>query len=213
MKRVAIVDYGIGNTMSVMRAVEQVGGSPSLSSDPDAIRNADRVILPGVGAFEDGMDGLKRRGLDDAVIEFVATGRPLLGICLGMQMLMSKSKEHGQHVGLDLIPGKVVEIPCCEGEVRLRKIPHIGWSSLWLRDNNSTWNGTVLEDVPESAFVYFVHSFMAVPENIEHMAAHCIYEKLPVTAAVRKENVTGCQFHPEKSGPVGLLVVNRFMAL
>ena len=207
-----VVDYGIGNTLSVMRALKKVGVSPVLSGDPEMIRKAGRVVLPGVGAFQGGMNELKKRGIDEAIHEFVGTGRPFLGICLGMQMLLSKSLEHGSHEGLNLIPGTVIQIPQGDEMVQHRKIPHIGWNALHPGPSYTSWHTTMLEDTPVGEFYYFVHSFMAVPDDPEFLLATCVYEGLEVPAAVNKENITGCQFHPEKSGDAGLAILRNFVA-
>ena len=212
MSAVVIVDYGTGNIKSVQRGVERTGATAVLSFDPDEIVNADRVILPGVGAFEDGMKGLKQTGLDDAIYQFCNKGNPLLGICLGMQMLLQQSEEFGIHQGLSLIDGTVNEIPQAEGGSFKRKTPHIGWSAL-KKPQQQDWHNSCLENIEEGEFFYFVHSFMAVPTNPENRLAHCIYEGLSVTAAIQKENITGVQFHPEKSGEAGLKILKRFVTM
>lgn len=211
MSTVVVVDYGMGNIKSVQRGLEQAGASVILSSNPDEIAQADRVVLPGVGAFEDGMNGLVQDELDQALHHFAGKGNPLMGICLGMQMLLTSSQEFGSHQGLGLIPGKVQTIPHSENGVLKRKIPHIGWSALKKSVDSDGWNKTVLQDIKEGEFFYFVHSFMAVPGQQAHQLAYCIDEGLAVTAAIRKDNVTGLQFHPEKSGPAGLQILNRFV--
>ena len=211
MSTVVVVDYGMGNIKSVQRGLEQAGALVILSSNPDEIAQADRVVLPGVGAFEDGMNGLIQEELDQALHHFSGKGNPLMGICLGMQMLLTSSQEFGSHQGLGLIPGKVQTIPHSENGVLKRKIPHIGWSALKKSADSDGWNNTVLQDIKEGEFFYFVHSFMAVPGQQAHQLAYCIDEGLAVTAAIRKDNVTGLQFHPEKSGPAGLQILNRFV--
>jgi len=211
VKNVVVVDYGAGNIKSVQRGLEEVGASVSVSSDPELIANADRLILPGVGAFEDGMHGLKKANLIPAIIDFVTRGNPLLGICLGMQMLLDQSEEHGSHEGLKLIPGKVVDIPDQAVNGAFRKIPHIGWSSLLCSKQRNSWQGTIMGAVPEKEYVYFVHSYMAVPEFDEHLIAQCVYEELRITAVIQKDNIIGFQFHPEKSGEAGLELLHKFM--
>lgn len=207
-----IVDYGMGNIKSVQRGIERIGATAVLSFDPDEIVNADRVILPGVGAFEEGMKGLKQSGLDDAIYQFCNKGNPLLGICLGMQMLLEQSEEFGIHQGFSLIDGTVKKISQTEDDSFKRKTPHIGWSALQ-RPRQQDWNNSCLKDIEEGEFFYFVHSFMAVPLNPENRLAHCIYEGLSVTAAIQKENITGVQFHPEKSGEAGLKILKRFVTM
>lgn len=206
-KSVVIVDYGMGNIKSVSRAVEFVGASAVLSNDPNEIEKADRVILPGVGAFEDGMLGLTEFQLHDSLANFVATGRPLLGICLGMQMLFDESMENGQHKGLGLIGGSVVKIDHKIDDSRIRKIPHIGWAELQYVESNNN----IFHSAPDHAFCYFVHAFMGLPKNKEHLIAKVNYEGTDITAAVQDENVIGFQFHPEKSGEIGLNMLREFL--
>ncbi len=208
--KIVVVDYGMGNLFSVRRALEVAGGSGiEFSADPAALAGADRVVLPGVGAFADGMAGLSRAGFIEALQEFTATGRPLLGICLGMQMLMQESAEFGTTAGLGLIPGKVVAIERGRSDGTRRKLPSIGWAPL--QPGPEGWQGSALDETPVGAAVYFLHSFHAQVMHTGHMLASYDYEGMPVTAAVRRDNVTGMQFHPEKSGPVGLGILRRFV--
>lgn len=211
MNKVVVVDYGVGNLKSVLRGVEQVGGNAVLSDNPDEVCKAERLILPGVGAFAVGMAELRRRNLDSAILDFAKTGRPLLGICLGMQLLFEKTDEHGDHEGLGLISGRVVHIPANGGGVTERKLPHIGWCALKFTEEHRTWKNTILENINEGEFFYFVHSFMAIPENGGELLARCEYEKQDITAAVIKKNIIGTQFHPEKSGGIGLKVLKQFV--
>lgn len=208
--RVHVVDYGVGNLYSVARAVEKAGAEVVLTENRAEIATADRLILPGVGAFRDGMAGLAARGLDDAVRRFAATERPLLGICLGMQMLASESAEFGNYVGLDLIPGRVVPIPRLGADGTPHKVPFIGWAAL-----NPTraegFVGTPLEKV-EGDSVYLVHSYHLEPEADTDLLAVYNYDGLAITAATRRHNVFGCQFHPEKSGPTGLGIIASFLS-
>lgn len=207
--KITVVDYGIGNIFSVLRALEHAGSTPELSSDPDEIRSADRVVLPGVGAFANGMEGLRSRNLVEPLREFAKSGKPLLGICLGMQMLVDESEEFGTHQGLGLIPGKVVAIEARDEDGKRLKIPHIGWSPLTAP--NADWSGSPLRDVPEGSSAYFVHSFTVVPASDESRLADTTYGDCRISAAVRKDNVSGCQFHPEKSGEVGLRIIRNFV--
>lgn len=209
--RIAIVDYGVGNLYSVRRAVEHCGGEDVLvSADPELILGADRVILPGVGAFEDGMRGLRERGLVEPIVALAHAGKPLLGICLGMQMLATASEEFGQHAGLDLIPGQVVPIPRLASDGRAMKVPFIGWTPIDC-DNAQARTGSCLESHPAQAAVYLVHSFHVVPARAEHLLASYHFGGHRVTAAIRKDNITGFQFHPEKSGNVGLAIMRKFV--
>jgi glutamine amidotransferase len=209
--RVTIVDYGIGNLYSVRRAFETCGAEVTASSDPARIGEAERLVLPGVGAFADGMRGLEERHLVDPIRRYAASGRPLLGICLGMQMLATASQEFGVHQGLDLIPGRVLPLPLLDVEGRPHKIPHIGWTRL-LRPPGVLWSGTPLEDTPDGEAVYLVHSFAVVPDSEGDRLAGCLYGGHTVCTAIRRERVFGFQFHPEKSGKAGLAIVRRFLA-
>lgn len=211
MSSVVVVNYGMGNIQSVIRSIEQSGLTAVLSDNPDEIRKADRVILPGVGAFKDGMKELHQRELGPALQDFINTERPLLGICLGMQMLFDQSDEHGKHAGLGFIPGRVVKIPQDKSCTVKRKIPHIGWSALQYPEHRQNWENSVLESTNEGDFFYFVHSFMAMPYDNKHILAQCDYEDLTITASVKKDNITGCQFHPEKSAESGLEIINHFL--
>lgn len=208
---VVVIDYGVGNLLSVRRGLESCGATVSVTSDPAAILAAPRVVLPGVGAFANGMAALSRRGLDDVVREVAAKGVPLLGICLGMQMLLDTSEEFGATKGLGLIPGRVIAVPAKAADGSTRKTPHIGWSALQLSEGRENWAGTSLEAVKPGESVYFVHSFAAVPIEPGHRVADCVYGGTLLSAAIRRENVQGCQFHPEKSGQVGLRILDRFV--
>lgn len=206
-----IIDYGIGNLKSVQRGIIAVGGSAHISSSPEEILSANRLILPGVGAFGKGMEGLNCAGLVPVMKTYVESGRPLLGICLGMQMLMDYSEEFGITKGLGFIPGKVVEIPKQHVDGSYRKIPHIGWSALERPAGLNSWSDTLMKRIIAGDFFYFVHSFMAVPDSPSYILAQCEYESMQVTAAIRRDNVTGLQFHPEKSGSVGLKILEEFI--
>jgi glutamine amidotransferase len=209
--RIAIVDYGVGNLYSVRRAVEHCGGNDVVvSADPAVILAADRVILPGVGAFEDGMRGLRERALLEPIVALARAGKPLLGICLGMQMLATSSEEFGHHAGLDLIPGNVVPIPRQTSDGRSMKVPFIGWTPIEC-DNAESRLGSCLASHPTSAAVYLVHSFHVIPSSANHLLASYAFGGHRVTAAIRKDNITGLQFHPEKSGRVGLEIMRTFV--
>jgi imidazole glycerol-phosphate synthase subunit HisH len=213
VKKVVIVDYGIGNLLSACRAFQHIGARVDVSNDPKKILDADRLVLPGVGAFADGMESLRKSRLINPINEFVASHRPFLGICLGMQMMLSLSKEFGENKGLDLISGQVISIPPTAVNGDSQKIPHIGWSSLVLSRGVKSWEGGLLQGVKPGEAVYFVHSFMAVPRNQGHRIADCLYGDIPVSAVIGRDNIYGCQFHPEKSGKVGLKVLRRFLSL
>lgn len=211
MIEVTVIDYGVGNLLSVSRALEHCGARVTITSDVTAILRSPRVVLPGVGAYAEGMAALQSRGLDVVVREVAASGRPLLGICLGMQMLMDESEEFGVVPGLGLIPGRVVKIPATAVNGEAHKIPHIGWNELVSPVQGCSWQTDLLADVKLGEAVYFVHSYMAEPASAAHRLADCLYGGIPVTAMIKSDNVTGCQFHPEKSGDVGLKILRRFL--
>ena len=196
----AIVDYGVGNLFSLKSSFAAIGVEAVVSSDPEVIRSAERIVLPGVGAVEDAAKKLRNSGLAEVVVQEAKKGKPLLGICLGMQLLFDKSYEYGEHAGLGLIPGNVRPIA---GVIPPDyKIPHIGWNALKLAAN-PLW-----KYIREGDYVYFVHSFYAADCD-ESVIASAEYGA-PLTAAVARNNVYGCQFHPEKSGNVGLNILRAF---
>ena len=190
MIEVTIVDYGVGNLLSVSRALEQCGAHVTITSDAAVILTSTRVVLPGVGAFADGMAALQAKGLDAVVRQVATIGTPLLGICLGMQMLFEGSEEFGATSGLGLIPGRVVHIPAISTTGELHKIPHIGWNELVLPAQRDSWQDGLLADIKPGEAVYFVHSFMAEPASPELRLADCHYDGIPISAAAyrRKQN-------------------------
>ncbi len=210
--RVTLVDCGAGNLLSVARAVRHLGAEAIIAETPAAIAAAERLVLPGVGAFAACMAGLARNRLDEAVRLYAAGGKPFLGICVGMQMLFGGSDEFGAHAGLDLLPGWVRAIPAESGG-RPRKVPHIGWNGLRPANGDGPWTDGLLAGVSPGDSVYFVHSFAAEPADDSDRAAVCDYEGARITAVVRRGNLHGCQFHPEKSGPLGLLILKNFLDL
>lgn len=211
MPAVTIIDYGIGNLLSVARVFEYCNASVILTDDARSIAEADYLVLPGVGAFSDGMNGLRERGIVDPIKEFVAKERPFLGICLGMQMMLDKSDEFGSSSGLGLIPGSVVAIPPAGNDGTPHKIPHIGWNELHLPESRSSWQGTILADISPGACGYFVHSYTAVPCDPVHRLADSDYNGRQISSAIQKGNMFGCQFHPEKSGEVGHRIIKKFI--
>lgn len=211
--KVTLVDYGVGNLLNVARALEHVGAQVDFADKGSAIATADRVVLPGVGAFPDGMRELNERGFAEQLRAFAGTGRPMMGICLGMQMLLDSSSEFGHTDGLGLIPGKVAAIPPVGVNGTKHKIPHTGWNSL-VPATGLEWQGEGLFGrLPVGTAMYFVHSFMAIPDEPGHRLANYDYDGLQVCAAVRLGNLYGCQFHPEKSGEYGLEVLRSFLRL
>lgn len=211
-KRVTILDYGLGNIFSVSRALEHLGAEVHLTDQPADLLDASLLILPGVGAFANGMQGLHDRNLIEPLRVYAASGRPLLGICLGMQMLVTSSNEFGEHQGLGVIPGKVVPIAAKAASGTPLKVPHIGWSPLVLPASRTTWDGTILAGLPEGSDAYFVHSYSVIPDHAEHRLADTLYGDFRISAAIQKDNVFGCQFHPEKSGAIGLKIIENFLS-
>jgi len=205
-----IVDYGLGNLHSVHRALSHCGASAVICSNPTVVENAKRLVLPGVGAFRDGMAQLTAAGMDIAIKRAVDQGAHILGICLGMQLLFSCSEEYGLTSGLDLIPGRVVKLSPKKNNHSFLKVPHIGWNTLSTTNLQSSWSNRLLNDVPTDSAVYFVHSFVAIPEFFSHRLADCIYGDIAIPAVVGTRNVWGVQFHPEKSGEVGLKILRNF---
>ena len=200
---IAIIDYGVGNLFSLLSSLKACGAEAVVTNDVNVIRSADKLILPGVGAFEDAAKKLFDSGLDKIVKEEVASGKPLLGICLGMQLLFETSYEYGVHSGLGLIPGQVVPMA---GKIPAElKIPHIGWNALQFQGEKSP----LFKYVEEGECVYFVHSYHGANCG-KNVIATAEYGK-DLTAAVAYRNVYGCQFHPEKSGPVGLAILKAFL--
>jgi glutamine amidotransferase len=210
---VTVVDYGIGNLYSVQRALETCGAVVDSTADPVRIAQAQRLVLPGVGAFADGMQGLRERGLIQPLRDYAASGRPLLGICLGMQMLATVSEEFGEHQGLDLVPGRVLPVPAESNDGSRQKIPHIGWVPLLATHGIQSWQGSVLQGSSADTAVYLVHSFAVVPSDPADRLADCVHGGHVLCAALRRGNIHGCQFHPEKSGPAGLQMLSQFIAL
>ena len=208
---ITVIDYGVGNLLSVSRGLEHCGAKVNLSSDPEFILKSQKVILPGVGAFPNGMRALIELGLDIVIKDVVKNEVPLLGICLGMQLLLDESEEFGITKGLGVIPGKVVPIPSKSMDGEIQKIPHIGWNSLI--NLGTDWQNTILQETCENDAVYFVHSFMASPEKSEDRLADALFGGHKISAVIAKGNTTGCQFHPEKSGEVGLKILRNFVKL
>jgi glutamine amidotransferase len=209
--KIVVIDYGLGNLYSVKRALEVCGAvNVCVSDSATDIADADRVVLPGVGAFADGMQGLTERNLIDPIRCYAESGRPLLGICLGMQMLTTASDEFGYHEGLNLIPGQVHAIPNRATDGLKLKIPHIGWSPLTM-PSLVGWDDSILNTTPEGSSVYLVHSYAVETESPSHLLAYCVYGGYNISCVIRKNNVYGCQFHPEKSGVIGLAILSRFL--
>lgn len=210
--RITVIDYGLGNLLSVQRGLEHCGAEVLLTSDPEVVASAERAVLPGVGAFASAMQALMEYGLVPALQTLASKGTPLLGICLGMQLLLDESEEFGLTRGLGLIPGRVIPVPNKTAYGETQKIPHIGWNGLVLAESRRDWTDTLLQSNRPGEAAYFVHSFMAVPTNSQHRLADCFYGGQRIPAAVNRDRITGCQFHPEKSGEVGLKILRKFCA-
>lgn len=208
---VVVVDYGCGNLFSIEYALREIGARFEISAEPTALARAGRVILPGVGAFGDGMRALTERRLVEPLLDYVGRGQPLLGICLGMQLLLTESEEFGRHAGLDVIKGRVVRFSGGAGPQGVLRIPHIGWSEIAAAPGSPTWEGTILEGLPPSSSMYFVHSYVAVPDDAGCVLAQSEYAHQEFCCVVRAGEVHGCQFHPERSGAVGLEIYRRFI--
>ena len=211
MNDVAIIDYGAGNILSVNRAVLHCGAHALVTNNPEIILAADKVILPGVGAFASAMDALRATGLDAVVRQVAAAGTPLLGICLGMQMMATSSAEFGSHEGLNIIPGRVLPLPNRSIAGKEMKIPKVGWSTL-NPSSNKGWDGSPLSGLVEGDSVYLVHSYQLVLEQADDLLAYYDHGGHAVTAAIRRGLIYGCQFHPEKSGEVGLKILRSFIS-
>jgi glutamine amidotransferase len=205
------MDYGVGNLLSVRRALEHCGANVSVTADHEVLLSAPRVILPGVGAFANAMAELNARGLDEVSKEIAARGIPLLGICLGMQMLLDESEEFGITAGLGLVAGRVVPVPTTTADGEPHKIPHIGWNSLVLPAERQNWTGSLVDKIRRDEAVYFVHTYMAPPADPRYRIADCLYGGIHIPAVIERDNVYGCQFHPEKSGEVGLKILRAFL--
>ena len=212
---VAVVDYGMGNLFSVTKALEHCGARVTLSSDPKDFIGQERIVLPGVGAFSDGMKGLRERGLVEILKQFALSGGKFLGICLGMQMLMETSEEFGAHEGLGLIPGSVTAIEGTGTNGKPHKIPHVGWTAIHAPAalGNDPWRDSLLARVTPGESMYFVHSFTPSPVHEHHRLADSDYDGRRISAVIRNGNTYGCQFHPEKSGRAGLKIIEQFLKI
>lgn len=208
MQNVLVVDYGMGNIKSVQRAFEKVGANVNISNSPDELMDADKVILPGVGSFGSGMKKLEQLELDSALKNFAHTGKPLMGICLGMQLLFETSVEFGNHRGLALLDGDVKEIPRQTLSGLWRRVPNVGWHNVQNSLASETDNPNKSE---KASSFYFTHSFSAVPSETKIIDSVLDYNGYKIVAAVKSQNIFGVQFHPEKSGEAGLEILAKFL--
>lgn len=201
---IAIIDYGSGNIQSVYKALKFIGADCKVTSDKDEILNADGAILPGVGSFGDAMDTMTKRGIKDTIIEYTKSGKPFLGICLGLQLLFPESEETPGVKGLDIFKGTITKIP---NQNRTLKIPHMGWNNISIKQKNG-----IFKDIEGEPYVYFVHSFYLKAQDKDIVAATTQYG-VEIDAAVQKGNIIATQFHPEKSGEVGLKMLKNFVEM
>ena len=206
-----VIDLSIGNLMSIIRGLEYYDAKVTVTSDPNIINNSSHVVLPGDGAFKYAMEQIMKKGLLSTLKNLKNSKTVLLGICIGMQILFDESCEFGETKGLGLISGKVVPIPNKSIDGKKISIPHMGWNNLLTTKYFKNWNNTFLEDNKINDEVYFIHSYMAVPSNDSNRVADCIYGGHKIAAVVTKDNITGCQFHPEKSGKLGLKILKKFL--
>lgn len=200
---IAILDYGLGNLYSINQACFHVGIDAKITTNKDDIKNAEALILPGVGAFGDAMAYLNDKDLINSIRDFVLSGRQFLGICLGMQLMFSESEEFGNHPGLNFIRGKICRFPSIDDNLSKEKIPQIQWNQLIMSDEN-LWKNSALASLPDRSYVNFVHSYYAAPENSKVVLSYTEYAGIRYASSVKTRNITGFQFHPEKSGEVGL---------
>lgn len=212
MKKIVIVDYGLGNLYSIEQACIHVGFSPIISGEKEDLIDADYLILPGVGAFGVAMQSLKETGLIEPIIEYAKSGKPLMGVCLGMQLLFDGSEEFGNHEGLGFIKGKIVKFPEYIADQKIR-IPNIGWHKIY-PPNGVVWEDTPLVDIDQHKdHLYYIHSYYAQPVNKDSILCLSNYNGLEYASGVNYQNIWGFQFHPEKSGEEGLTIYKRFLEI
>lgn len=208
MPMIAIIDYDMGNIRSVQKAFENVGASTSVTRDPAVIADASHVVLPGVGAFKDCMKNLAEYGLIDPIHKAISSGKPFLGICLGLQLLFDEGMEFGLHKGLGVIKGRVVRFPAMKDDAGAElKVPHMGWNSI-----DKKKESPLLEGVADGSYVYFVHSYYALPADDSVILTTTGYG-IDFTSSIQKDNVMACQFHPEKSQKTGLKILKNFSSI
>ena len=213
MNNVTIVDYHLGNLFSLRRALEHLGVKPTITSDPKELLQAKRLILPGVGAFGEGMNRIREAHMLEAIAQAAAQDIPLLGICLGMQLLMTTSEELGLHQGMDLIKGDVTKLKDHWHEDFHFKIPHIGWNKIEGANGQRQWNDPLMAGITQGEYFYFVHSFGVFPASQDHALGRTQYGQNEFCSIVKTRKIYGCQFHPEMSGEAGLRLLNNFVHL
>lgn len=210
MKRskISIINYGVGNLLNVSNAFNHLGYEVFVTDNEKKILSSSHIVLPGVGSFESGMNGINNNGLKDIIYKAVKNQIPFLGICLGMQLLMDESDEFGKHQGLGLIPGKVEFIKKNKNYKKNIKLPIIGWNKIFINENNFLFNK---EEMLTNKMYYFVHSYMAIPENNKHVNYFMNYHNIKIPAIISNKNICGFQFHPEKSGKLGINLLDFFI--
>jgi imidazole glycerol-phosphate synthase subunit HisH len=211
--QVAIIDYEMGNLFSVQRACEHVGLRPFITSDISVIINSDAIILPGVGAFGDAMENLRRLDLISPITDFIAAGNPFMGVCLGMQLAFTESEEFGVHKGLDIIKGSVLRFTGTNDKGEKIKVPHVGWNRIYkpTPTKQEFWDTSPLKDLSNGAFMYFVHSYYPVASEQKVILSDTTYEGTNFCSSVLQKNVFACQFHPEKSAYEGLRIYKNWV--
>jgi len=213
MPRVAIIDCEIGNLFSVQRACEFVGLEAKITNDSEEVLDADGVILPGVGAFGDAMSNLERLDLVGPIKDYIAAGRPFMGVCLGMQLLFTESEEFGRHLGLDIIPGSIVRFESCRTTSRIVKVPQVCWNQIYPSTvGGPVWNQHPLRDVVPGEYMYFVHSYYSVPADPTVALCFTTYGETTYCSGIVRSNVFATQYHPEKSGPEGVRIYRNWAA-
>ncbi len=208
MKKIVIIDYSLGNLFSVNQALVNCGANVILTDKPEDLLSADAIVLPGVGAFNEAMNNLRKSKLDEAILDCIKQGKPFLGICLGMQLLFNNSEEFGSTDGLGIIEGTIKKFKSSSNKKVL--VPQVGWNTISL-PKNLDWEKTVLKGINENTYMYFVHSFYALPKNADNVLCETTYADIKYCSAVIKENVTATQFHPEKSGAEGLKIYTNWL--
>jgi len=213
--KITLLDYGMCNLLNVARAFQHCGAEVVIAEDPATAYNAEKLVVPGVGAFPDSMRMLQLLGFDDVIRQFVITERPFLGICVGMQVLFESSYEFGHTAGLAILPGTVESIPCKTVNGENQRVPHMGWNPLLFPENNLlSWEGTLLQGLKnQESSMYFVHSYAAIPSDVQTRLADVFYGGHNLCAAVQKNNIMATQFHPERSGKLGLDIIRQFITM
>jgi glutamine amidotransferase len=211
---ITLVDYGMANMLNVARAFRHCGANIRVIEKASATDSIDRLVVPGVGAFEKSISAVRQNGFDDLIRRHIQTGRPFLGICVGMQMLFDESEEFGQHQGLGILGGQVTKISSVDSCGNKQSVPHIGWNKLISPKSQRSWEGTLFANRSTDAeSVYFVHSFAAHPAEESDVLADCLYGGHRICAAVQRDNICATQFHPERSGEVGLSIIRDFLVM